>query len=151
WPTWNGKPQSFLAQLDLSEISQADSSFLPSTGYLYFFYDQEQGVWGFDPQDIGGWKVLYTEASIETFTERSAPEGLVEEYIYKAKAIVSKRIETIPGAQLLPNYPTGDDEEWDAYEDKRSAPFENQPRHQMFGYCSPVQNAEMDVECQLAS
>ncbi|MCH6259121.1 DUF1963 domain-containing protein, partial [Puniceicoccaceae bacterium K14] len=31
------------------------------------------------------------------------------------------------------------------------APFENQPRHQMFGYCSPVQNAEMDVECQLAS
>ncbi|MCH6258984.1 DUF1963 domain-containing protein, partial [Puniceicoccaceae bacterium K14] len=32
WPTWNGKPQSFLAQLDLSEISQADSSFLPSTG-----------------------------------------------------------------------------------------------------------------------
>ncbi|MBK1877967.1 DUF1963 domain-containing protein [Pelagicoccus mobilis] len=151
WPTWEEKPQSFLAQIDLSEINQTQASFLPSSGYLYFFYDQEQGVWGFDPKDLGGWRVLYTEAAIETFTERPAPAGMEEEYIYKAKAIAPKLIETLPDAQLLPNYPQGDDEEWDAYENKRAALYENQPRHQMFGYCSPAQNAEMDVECQLAS
>lgn len=46
WPRWQEKPQSFLAQIDLAEVHQVMPSCLPATGSLFFFYDQDQGVWG---------------------------------------------------------------------------------------------------------
>ncbi len=42
-------PLSHIAQLDLSEISGFDDeNLLPGSGWLYFFYSDEQDVWGFD-------------------------------------------------------------------------------------------------------
>lgn len=151
WPEWNSKPQSFLAQLDLSEIHQVMPSFLPSSGYLYFFYDQDQGVWGFDPNDIGGWRVLYVQGDRHTFVERAAPKGLDDDYIYPVKWVAPQRIE------LLPETPTDTESDWDwdrdgeAYDELRRAAFEGETYHQMLGYPSPVQNADMEKECQLAS
>ena len=54
WPKWKDKPLAFLLQLDLSQIpSNFNSPDMPESGYLYFFYDQQQETWGFDPKDKG--------------------------------------------------------------------------------------------------
>jgi uncharacterized protein YwqG len=151
WPTWQDKPQAFLAQIDLAEISRALVSFLPSSGCLYFFYDQDQGVWGFDQKDLGGWRVLYTNADRSTFATRTAPVGLPEELIFKSKAIAPTAINLLPDSQVFAQ----DQFEWkrdgEAYTQLRDTVFEGMVRHQMLGYPSPVQGADMETECQLAS
>jgi len=76
WPVWKGKPLSFLAQLDLAEMSAVLPAFLPTSGYLFFFYDQDQDVWGFDPEDFGGWRVLHATGDRTAWVKRSPPPGL---------------------------------------------------------------------------
>ena len=60
WPECDGEPLSFLGQFDLRSVALHDpGKRLPDVGFLYFFYDAEQSVWGFDPADAGHWKVLF--------------------------------------------------------------------------------------------
>ena len=151
WPEWKGKPQAFLAQLDLSAIHAALPSFLPATGYLYFFYDQDQGVWGFDPKDAGGWRVLYSTADRATFRPRPAPDGLAGEFVYQSKAVRPQRIEVLPDTQTLPKSEFDWDRDGEAYLVVREEAFAARARHQVLGLPSPVQNADMERECQLAS
>ena len=61
-------PLQFLAQLNLAQIAKAvgtheASTWLPSEGYLYFFYDVEHGGWGYDPKLLDGFRVIYREQS----------------------------------------------------------------------------------------
>ena len=151
WPSWNGKPQSFLAQIDLAEIHAVLPSFLPPAGRLYFFYDQEQGVWGFDPKERGGWRVFYSSADGPAPMEREAPAALPPEAIYKPKHLRPSRIEVLPDSQTLPRDKFDWDTDGDAYLELCSAPFQGEHRHQMLGYPAPVQNPDMEEECQLAS
>ncbi len=151
WPTWNNKPQAFLAQIDLRAICQVLPSFLPATGFLYFFYDQDQSVWGFDPKDIGGWRVLFCQGDPSAFTERAAPVGLAEECVYRRKTISAQRIDLLPDSQCLPRSEFEWDRDGDAYTELRSAAFGGHHSHQILGYPSPVQNDDMEAECQLAS
>lgn len=148
WPVWNDKPQSFLAQLDLAEIHAALPSFLPSAGCLYFFYDQDQGSWGFDPDDSGSWRVLYVTGDRSGFQKRSAPEGLAPEFIYKEKPVATRRIDLLPHESGISNSSA---ETCDNYTELRASPFEGMHHHQMLGYPAPVQNDGMELECQLAS
>ncbi len=147
WPDWKGKPQSFLAQLDLAEIHSALPSFLPPSGLLYFFYDQEQSVWGFDPSDRGGWQVLYYNGNRASLKIRPAPEGTDENSNYKRKPIRFQSIQT------LPQSPEGLDwkKEGDAFNELCQAPFEGLTAHQILGHPRPVQGDDMELECQLAS
>ena len=40
WPSWNGKPLAFLAQLNLGDLTRFPfASVLPKEGWLLFFYD----------------------------------------------------------------------------------------------------------------
>lgn len=151
WPTWKGAPLAFLAQLDLAEINAAHPSFLPATGRLYFFYDQEQSVWGFDPNDSGGWRVLYAKDEGVEYAKRTAPQGLSEESIYREKPVSPQRIDLLPDSQLIPDGEFSWKRDGDAYAELRDLPFDKQPHHQVLGYASPVQNAEMEVECQLVT
>ena len=151
WPIWNDRPQSFLAQIDLAEVHRSMPSCLPEAGYLYFFYDQEQGIWGFDPKDLGGWRVLYSPVAQSKLVEHPAPEGLPDECIFKAKPVRPHLIELLPDSQSLPKV----DFEWrrdgEVYSQLRLQAFEGTHCHQMLGYPSPVQNDKMEEECQLAS
>lgn len=126
-------------------------SWLPEAGYLYFFYDQEQSVWGFDPKDVGGWCVLYSQADRGGFIEHPAPAGLAAEYVYKPKPVCPHRIDLLPDSQALPRANYDWKRDGDAYVELRSAVFEGSHHHQMLGYPSPVQNDDMEEECQLAS
>lgn len=151
WPEWKAKPQAFLAQIDLGEINAACDSFLPGTGQLFFFYDQEQSAWGFDPKDLGAWQVLYTDDDRSMFQERAAPAALPEDCIFHPKPVAAHRIDLLPDAQRLPK----SDYEWnrdgEAYQELRTLPFADARHHQMLGYPSPIQNDDMELECQLAS
>jgi len=80
WPEWKGVPLAFLCQLDLGEIPQAcERHGLPPTGMLFFFYNQEQETWGFDPKDERSWRVIYTPEPAENSASRIAPEGLKDD------------------------------------------------------------------------
>ena len=152
WPNWKEAPLAFLCQLDLSEIPVGLAEKLPKSGGLFFFYIQEQETWGFDPKDKGSWSVIYTKQSISTLPERLAPNGLVKEYTYKSKDITFKPIKTYPDWQddridsLKLN-----DKQSDQYFELTSSVYEGEPAHQLFGFPSPVQGIEMDLECQLVT
>lgn len=152
WPEWKGKPLSFLCQIDLSAIPKSEStSLLPNDGILYFFYDQEQSTWGFDPKDRGSWSVIYISEKNE-LKPINAPAGLSKEYIYNEKYIKFSELLMYPDWQddridkLNLN-----DAQSDEYFELRSSIFQNQPAHQLLGYPSPVQGNQMDLESQLVS
>ena len=153
WPEWNGKPLAFLAQIDLAEINACLPSFLPKSGCLYFFYDQQQSTWGFDPKDAGSWRVLYTTTSREHLAQRPAPAGLDKDYIYKEKLVVPHRLDILPDAGAITEQRNffDDDRNIDSYCEFREMVFEKLPHHQMLGHPSPIQSPDMELECQVVS
>lgn len=76
WPTWNDEPLSFVAQIDMRDCHPFDiDRSLPAEGWLVFFYDAKQGVWGFDPEDRDGFRVLYVQPESE-LQRLEMPEGM---------------------------------------------------------------------------
>ena len=67
WPTNNGAPLAFLAQLD----------FYADGALVQFFYDTENRPSGMSPSDCGGWKVLRTER--KNVQPATLPTGLPKE------------------------------------------------------------------------
>ena len=84
WPKWKGKDLGFIAQIDLAEIACLGiAGCLPPGGVLYFFYDQEQRAWGFDPADRGAWRVLFYAGEADALTRVAEPQYLDEDAIYE--------------------------------------------------------------------
>jgi uncharacterized protein YwqG len=152
WPVWKDKPLAFLCQIDLGTIPKSEfTKNLPSDGLLYFFYDQEQETWGFDPKDRGSWKVVYVNERSD-LEPIDAPAGLSKEYIYIEKYIKFSEILIYPdGQDDRINKLNLNDTQSDEYYDLCSSVFGNQPSHHLFGYPSPVQGNDMDLESQLVS
>lgn len=76
WPTWEGRPLSFLAQLNLTELAAYPAAAaLPAAGWLSFFYDAQEQPWGYDPANQGRAVVLY-HADTVALAPRQLPEGL---------------------------------------------------------------------------
>lgn len=152
WPAWKGKPLAFLCQIDLGTIPKSEfTKNIPSDGLLYFFYDQEQETWGFDPKDRGSWKIIYINER-DDIEPVNAPAGLDKEYIYKEKQIKFSSILTYPDGQDDRIYKLNlNDTQSDEYYDLCSSVFGNQPSHHLLGYPSPVQGNDMDLESQLVS
>ena len=97
WPSWKGKPQSFLAQIDFGEMAAiASLPDFPKTGRIFFFYDHEQSTWGFDPKDEGSWTVLFQSVASEDNAAVIAPEGVSEHGLYIEKPIGLHAIQSLP-------------------------------------------------------
>ncbi len=71
WPTREGAPLTFLAQLELAAIRAPG---LPAAGWLLFFYDAVEQPWGFDPDDEGSACVVHIDSGPETLTRCPHPE-----------------------------------------------------------------------------
>lgn len=136
WPTWRGAHLSFLAQLDLAELGCFPCcAALPRTGLLSFFYvdtmwmDEEIVAAGFQPSDLGAWRVIYTEGASKV-QRCTAPDEVAT--VYK-----SARVSTLPVDTVLPSPEViHENDEWGG--------------HQVLGHPNQLQN-DMARECQLVS
>lgn len=63
WPEWKGRRLDFIAQINCSQLPKDALNFgFPASGMLWFFFDLTEQPWGNEPQDKGGFRILYQEA-----------------------------------------------------------------------------------------
>ncbi len=84
WPSWQGKPLSFIAQINLSELPEfSERSLLPQSGYLFFFYDSERSTSGTYKSERGSFAVFYTTGLVCAMHIDDIPEGLDQKAIFE--------------------------------------------------------------------
>ncbi len=155
WPERNGAPQSFIAQLDIDEVQPYDThGELPPRGMLWFFYDAKQESYGADPEDRGGWQVIFIE-DYPGLLRIAAPASLPAESQFKACTVSFASEVTLSQSPKIdvPNFDWTDDEV-QKYETLLST-FPTQEEHgavhhQLLGNPQTIQD-DMRLECQLAS
>ncbi|MHC6202475.1 YwqG family protein [Breznakiellaceae bacterium SP9] len=79
WPLYNSKPLAFLAQFNLQDAAPFDAeNKLPHSGILYFFYEGGEEVWGSDPKDKDGFKVVHFTGDLAALRPTPLPDGICE-------------------------------------------------------------------------
>jgi uncharacterized protein YwqG len=153
WPLRDGRPLAFLAQIALSHLpTNEESTQLPRSGLLSFFFDVVEQPWGFDPKDAGSSRVLYSQESMRL--ERTAmPSELPDEAQFAELSLSQQEHYSLPGwereeAQSLDL----NEQQMEAYDLIRSALSPEFPStcHQLLGWPDEIQGP-MELECQLAS
>lgn len=151
WPSFNGLPQSFVAQINLAEVHPFDTDqLLPSAGLLTFFYDSEQQVWGFDPVDKGGWLVAYLPPETE-LVRRAFPPSLSKAGIFNSVNLCPEtELMLAPWESLAVKRLGLTRDNFDAYADivDNESDKHRGPRHRLLGHPDPIQG-DMQLECQL--
>lgn len=155
WPCWRGHALGFLGQINLGEVSGLPCcKSLPQSGLLSFFYDSDQGTWGFDPEDKGSWRVLYTSLHDGPLSRRNLPEEIPEYARFTPCVVHFFEAISLPGAESIPIVELDLDESArDGYRDFLDEFREQQwpgTGHQILGHPDAIQG-EMQLECQLAS
>jgi uncharacterized protein YwqG len=85
WPSYHGRPLSFIAQIRMKDTAPHDTEkLLPPTGLLSFFYDEKQWEEG-EPYEAGRWHVHYHQGEESVLKRADAPAGL--EHTYKAASL----------------------------------------------------------------
>jgi uncharacterized protein YwqG len=148
WPSWQGKPQSFIAQVNLSELPAfRDRNLLPESGLLFFFYDSAQSASGALGSERGSFAVFYSAHSGPVRQCNDVPEGLDRNAIFKPARLYFTIDVTEPGWEhpILEHIGLSF-EECLAYADvvsqmKKPVPSGRRSFHQMLGYPSPMQYA----------
>lgn len=145
----NGKYLSFIAQINLSEVSQFDSSKnLPAQGILYFFYSADQDAWGFDPKDKDKFKVFYFDNKIDKPERKEFPKELNERSRYKPCKL------TFQSSVSLPNWEQDyvssalDKAESDKYLDLTEDL--DAESNKLLGHSDNIQGP-MELECELVT
>ncbi len=143
WPQKNGTPLEFMGQVALGPIADLyPDSPLPKTGILSFFYDlTREQAWGFDPKDVGSWRVEFSEPKGET----PNPTTAFSKVLLKAERVTSYPSESHPLVDEIPNVDTF----IDGWED--IVPNHSEAELQILGYPFPIQNDDMDEESAMAS
>lgn len=154
WPQWKNVPQSFIAQIRLDEIQPYDSQkVLPSTGMLWFFYDAQQETYGDDPQNRGGWQIMYSD-KLTNLQRASFPEQLPASSRFPSCSIRYNSENTlaqqpqleIPGLQ----WKDEDQEKYDKVYEDFTQKERGQAHHRMLGFPETLQD-DMRAQCQLIS
>ncbi len=158
WPNWRGKPQSFIAYINLSELPAfAERALLPSTGHLFFFYDSAQSTYGLYPSDRGSFAIFYSTAPRSEFERAPATEGLDPSAIFKPARLVFSLGNTAPEWEhpaLERLGPSCEQRLYEYSEAYRQAEEETpqavrRSGHQMLGYPNPLQMS-VGVNCEQA-
>lgn len=149
WPENNGKPMTFLAQFDLTELAaKFNFEWLPKCGVLLFFYDTHKMYWGFETEHKSGWKVIYYENPTAT---------AVVPHNTDKNSIVTETFISFEYTDVLPPWDSEEVESLQLNEDESDAYCEllydgdSQPSHQIGGYASPIQSNCMQEQAQLTS
>ncbi len=156
WPSMADVPLSFVAQFDLSAVQPYDvDRLLPPTGMLYFFFDANQQIYGSDPSDRAGWKVIYSSVDQSALKRRAFPDELPEEAQFTACAVRFSTEVTLPQRpNLLDKTLDWNDKERYAYSDFIAAfPSEADRKtlhHRLLGHSDDLQD-DMHLQAQLVS
>ena len=150
WPEYKGRgyldeeyekyPLSFLAQIDLEDISEYDTeNLLPKTGVLSFFYELSTMRWGFAPEDKGCARVYYFPDKTK-LSKREFPKDMEKDmYVPELKIYFDKHI-SLP----YPDDFYADNFEWDEYEEccsKLGYEYDDMGRvTKLLGYPDVIQN-----------
>lgn len=146
------RPLSFLAQINLAEISRYDTeNLLPKTGLLSFFYECDTMRWGYDPKDKGCARVYYFEDT-DGLVATPFPEELEDCFRFPEIAIT---------ARSEPSYPCFEDfllqrgkllGEWEEFEAAERSLGIEEPGEcsKLLGYPNIIQG-NMTRECELVS
>jgi len=141
------KPLSFIAQINLSEISQYDKeNILPKTGLLYFFYSAEQEAWGDDYKDKDKFKVIYWNGHFDELSRTDFPSDLPEYSCYNSCSVIAKSELSLPSSEH-DVYNDFSDEEidilWEKVDYKGNM-------NKLLG-CSDTIQSEMELKCELVT
>lgn len=148
WPKdEKGKPLSFIAQFNLAELAPFEKeNILPRQGMLYFFYSAEQEVWGFDPADRSGFRVIYYPLA-DKLSKQSFPEDLTEDSIFKPNRLTFESALYLPDPQHHSVEHLIADEDAENYSEALSIVYEE---NRVLGYAHYIQSS-MELECALVT
>lgn len=154
WPRNQDRSLAFIAQIELSSLPRAAApEGFPAEGRLLFFYDVEQGTWGFDPKDAGSFAVIHVPGAGSRDAEW--PADLPEHARFEVSPLALEETMTLPAwdgvliedlqlstdqmeaYQNLLDEVSGDDDPW-TY------------RGLIGGHPDQIQN-DMSLECALVS
>jgi uncharacterized protein YwqG len=156
WPAHNGQPLDFLIQINLEDVKELDvNKTLPDRGMLSFFYDTEEQPWGYDPEDLDGFKVVYFK-DLEVLFPREISEkrtllptcGLEFKTSLTVPSTLSRTYEKIEKQIGIT------EDESDRYsefvENINSLIYVNGGQHRLLGHSANLQG-DMQLEAQLVS
>lgn len=144
WPQRNGRSLPFIGQIDLSEISKENISWLPQTGRLLFFYDISEQPWGIYPKDQKSSVVLFDQG-VGDLSVREYPADLKKDAVISAiKYLRADEVISYPTLSSV-NFTSDDDyESYYTFLDE----YYSGPIHKIGGHPSVVQNDVMESGCQ---
>lgn len=156
WPASKRRPLDFLLQLDLRAVSSlVPDRLLPSEGLLTFFYDLDNQPWGYDPNDLDGFRVVLVSDVEVSAIQGPEPDlflpqrwldfGAAESLPTFGSRAYDRLTEDIKSLGELP------DDYFD-YQDAFERQFYPLPsgRHRLFGHSTNVQG-DMQLEAQLVT
>jgi uncharacterized protein YwqG len=161
WPSRQGVPLAYVAQIRLEDVAPFDSAHaLPARGLLSFFYDAAQETYGGSPADRGGFSVVYITDATQQLERLPFPDALPAEARFTPCAVSFSSILTLPDTPevALPNL-AWSPEQQKSYEAAlaglpggggAAASGSRAAQNQLLGYPDTLQD-DMRLECQLAA
>lgn len=157
WPKSGKHSMSFLCQINFAEVPRKDiDGALPRGGQLYLFYDEERGVWGFDPKDRTGWHVAFVPGDAP-LKRRPLPEDLIDRDHNHPESVLTFQTQWMLPTWDWEGWPPDlaravreDDKLFDTYEKLWGQLGLRDNQHRLVGYPQPVQG-DMRLECQLVT
>lgn len=142
------RPLSFLAQINCEEIKKYDeSSLLPESGIIYFFYELSTMSWGYDPKDKGSFKVFYFDGDISELKRTDFPDDMDESFKLPEIGLdFSKKYDLPDYEEFTEVY---DYKNWDEYDEERVLKGYNKDESisKLLGYADLIQGG-MLLECE---
>jgi len=137
-------PLEFIAQLDLAKLPRIDPA-IPSTGWLYFFYDVKGQPSGIYPKHKDRFRVIYVDCPRDDLHPAQVPDGFDEDFQpWEHWPLVSEVDWTLPGGYV--DFGEFDSPRFAAYErlaEKLTLP--GQDRSRFLGHAELVQNPMDDL------
>lgn len=151
WPGWNGSSLSFIAQINLAELTVFDiEQELPNEGILFFFFDQTQQAWGDRPDQKDGFRTIFLHNIEEPLCPREFPNDLEAEARFPAVKVHYSQEWSIPGWEVVSHGYRRflSDEEWEYYNNLEGGQGEI---NKLLGHPKLIQGPIMEKECEMVA
>lgn len=139
------KPLSFIAQINLSEVSPFDQDgLLPQTGILYFFYTSDQDAWGYSHKDKNRFKIIYWDGDFSELRRIDFPKDLPVYSRFNPCSVDVKSEISLPSHEHE-IYNSLSDVDKDIFWEKIKG--DDELINKLLGYSDNIQD-EMEIDCE---